>query len=32
VFVETVATTLVDLGHSPSAVRLERFGGTGDPA
>ncbi|WP_307824908.1 FAD-binding oxidoreductase [Geodermatophilus bullaregiensis] len=32
VFVETVATTLVDLGHSPSAIRLERFGGTGDPA
>jgi ferredoxin-NADP reductase len=32
VFVETVATTLVDLGHASSAVRLERFGGTGDPA
>ena len=31
-FVETVASTLVDLGHDPSAVRLERFGGTGDPA
>ncbi|MEX5719105.1 FAD-binding oxidoreductase [Geodermatophilus maliterrae] len=32
VFVETVATTLVDLGHPPSAIRLERFGGIGDPA
>ncbi len=32
VFVETVATTLVDLGHASSAVRLERFGGTGDQA
>jgi ferredoxin-NADP reductase len=31
-FVETVAGTLVDLGHDPSAIRLERFGGTGDPA
>ncbi|WP_448612551.1 FAD-binding oxidoreductase [Modestobacter sp. URMC 112] len=28
-FVEDVATTLVDLGHAPSAIRLERFG---DPA
>ena len=25
-FVETVASTLVDLGHDPSSVRLERFG------
>jgi ferredoxin-NADP reductase len=25
-FVEGVATTLVDLGHDPSSVRLERFG------
>jgi ferredoxin-NADP reductase len=31
VFVETVATTLVDLGHDPSAIRLERFGATGSP-
>ncbi len=31
VFVETVASTLVELGHDPSAVRLERFGGTTDP-
>lgn len=29
-FVETVATTLVDLGHVPSSIRLERFGGSGD--
>jgi ferredoxin-NADP reductase len=29
-FVETVATTLVDLGHDPSSIRLERFGGSGD--
>ncbi|MGY1829362.1 ferredoxin reductase [Geodermatophilus sp. SYSU D01180] len=26
-FVEDVATALVDLGHDPSAIRLERFGG-----
>jgi ferredoxin-NADP reductase len=26
VFVETVATALVDLGHDPLSVRLERFG------
>jgi ferredoxin-NADP reductase len=25
-FVETVASALVDLGHDPSSVRLERFG------
>jgi ferredoxin-NADP reductase len=31
-FVESVATLLVDLGHDPSAVRLERFGGTETPA
>jgi len=30
VFVETVATTLVDLGHRPSSIRLERFGFSGD--
>ncbi len=29
-FVETVATTLVDLGHAPSSIRLERFGGSGN--
>ncbi|WP_138731526.1 ferredoxin reductase [Modestobacter excelsi] len=32
VFVETVATTLVELGHDPSSVRLERFGGAESPA
>jgi ferredoxin-NADP reductase len=26
VFVETVASALVDLGHDPLSVRLERFG------
>jgi ferredoxin-NADP reductase len=31
-FVESVATVLVDLGHDPSSVRLERFGGSGDPS
>ncbi|MGY1666449.1 FAD-binding oxidoreductase [Geodermatophilus sp. SYSU D00696] len=31
VFVETVAATLVDLGHEPSSIRLERFGGTPGP-
>ncbi|MGR6964435.1 ferredoxin reductase [Geodermatophilus sp. URMC 61] len=30
-FVENTATTLVDLGHDPSWIRLERFGGSGDP-
>jgi ferredoxin-NADP reductase len=28
-FVETVATTLVDLGHDPGRIRTERFGPTG---
>ena len=28
-FVETVATLLVDAGHSPRTVRAERFGPTG---
>lgn len=28
-FVETVASALVDLGHSPARVRTERFGPTG---
>ncbi len=32
VFVETIATTLVDLGHDPAWIRLERFGDAGSPA
>jgi ferredoxin-NADP reductase len=32
VFVETVATTLVELGHDPSGIRLERFGASGSTA
>ena len=28
-FVETVADTLVDLGHDPDLIRTERFGPTG---
>lgn len=28
-FVETVATLLVELGHSPDRIRTERFGPTG---
>jgi len=28
-FVETVATTLVELGHAPNRVKTERFGPTG---
>jgi ferredoxin-NADP reductase len=28
-FVETVATTLVELGHAPERVKTERFGPTG---
>ena len=31
-FVEATATTLVDLGHDPSWIRLERFGGSTDPS
>ncbi|MGY1694377.1 MULTISPECIES: FAD-binding oxidoreductase [unclassified Geodermatophilus] len=31
VFVETVAGALVDLGHDPRSIRLERFGGSTDP-
>ncbi len=31
VFVETVATVLVDLGHDPAGIRLERFGASGSP-
>jgi ferredoxin-NADP reductase len=30
-FAESVATTLVDIGHDPSAVRIERFGAAGEP-
>lgn len=29
-FVESVATTLIELGHEPGQVRTERFGPTGD--
>jgi ferredoxin-NADP reductase len=29
-FVEGVATALVELGHDPSWIRLERFGGSVD--
>jgi ferredoxin-NADP reductase len=31
-FVETVATQLVDVGHPPSEIRLERFGGSSEPS
>jgi len=30
-FVESIASTLVDLGHDPSWIRLERFGNSGEP-
>ena len=30
-FVETVASTLVELGHEPDRIRTERFGPTGGP-
>ncbi len=30
-FVETVASTLVKLGHEPAHVRTERFGPSGGP-
>jgi ferredoxin-NADP reductase len=30
-FVETVASTLVELGHAPEMIRTERFGPTGGP-
>ncbi|MGY1810584.1 FAD-binding oxidoreductase [Blastococcus sp. SYSU D00669] len=29
-FAEAVATTLVDLGHEPRSIRIERFGNAGD--
>jgi ferredoxin-NADP reductase len=28
-FVETVASTLIDMGHAPERVKTERFGPTG---
>src|SRR5262249_26882585 len=31
-FVESVASTLVELGHAPARIRTERFGPTGGPA
>ena len=31
-FAESVATTLVGLGHDPSWIRIERFGNSGGPA
>lgn len=31
-FAELVATTLVELGHDPSGIRIERFGNSGDPS
>ncbi|MGR7027171.1 ferredoxin reductase [Geodermatophilus sp. URMC 62] len=31
-FVEDVAAQLVELGHEPSAIRLERFGASGEPS
>ena len=30
-FAEFVATALVDLGHDPSSIRIERFGNSGGP-
>jgi len=30
-FVEFVAATLIDLGHDPSAIRLERYGNSEEP-
>jgi ferredoxin-NADP reductase len=31
-FVESVSSTLVDLGHDPTRIRLERFGNSGEPS
>ena len=31
-FAEFVATTLVELGHDPSGIRIERFGNSGGPS
>ena len=31
-FAESVSTTLVDLGHDPSSIRIERFGNSGEPS
>jgi ferredoxin-NADP reductase len=30
-FVESVAAALIDLGHDPSGIRLERYGNSGEP-
>ena len=32
VFAEAMATTLVDLGHDPSSIRIERLGSSGGPS
>lgn len=32
VFAETTGTLLVDLGHDPSSIRIERFGNSGEPS
>jgi ferredoxin-NADP reductase len=32
VFAESMATSLVDLGHDPSSIRIERFGSSGEPS
>ena len=31
-FAESIATTLVELGHDPSGIRIERFGNSGGPS
>ena len=31
-FAEVMATALVDLGHDPSSIRIERFGNSGEPS
>ncbi len=30
-FAESVSSTLLDLGHSPSSIRIERYGTSGEP-
>jgi ferredoxin-NADP reductase len=32
VFAESMGTLLVDAGHDPSSIRIERFGDSGDPS
>ena len=32
VFAEAMGTLLVDLGHDPSSIRIERFGNSGEPS